>query len=141
MSDGLTRMASLGMVTFYKVCSEQTGDNTIRYLHVYTHLFFALFLEHGVDGEALVHLDHEALKDLGVRALGKRILILKAIYFLKIQNDIPISSRNYIPQTVDVEPVCFDIFQHMYKKIKEVYYHHSKKRTGLNLCILPFYRM
>ncbi|KAJ1921254.1 hypothetical protein H4219_000855 [Mycoemilia scoparia] len=59
---------------------------------------------HGVDGEALVHLDNEALKDLGVRALGKRLLILKAIYFLKIQNDIPISSRHYVPQTVSVEP-------------------------------------
>ncbi|KAJ1673971.1 hypothetical protein EV182_004221 [Spiromyces aspiralis] len=60
--------------------------------------------EHGIDGEALIHLDHEALKDLGVRALGKRLLILKAIYFLKIQNDIPITSSSYIPQTVDVEP-------------------------------------
>ncbi|KAJ2721263.1 hypothetical protein GGI07_004096 [Coemansia sp. Benny D115] len=60
--------------------------------------------EHSIDGEVLVNLDHESLKDLGIRALGKRLLVLKSIYFLKLQHDIPITSDSYVPQTVDVEP-------------------------------------
>ncbi|KAJ1948793.1 hypothetical protein EC988_005030, partial [Linderina pennispora] len=57
-----------------------------------------------IDGQVLVNLDHESLKDLGIRALGKRILVLKSIYFLKLQHDIPITTDSYVPQTVDVEP-------------------------------------
>ncbi|KAJ2006424.1 hypothetical protein H4R26_001378 [Coemansia thaxteri] len=60
--------------------------------------------ENCIDGEVLVNLDHESLKDLGIRALGKRLLVLKSIYFLKLQHDIPITSESYVPQTVDVEP-------------------------------------
>ncbi|KAJ1937554.1 hypothetical protein FBU59_004715 [Linderina macrospora] len=60
--------------------------------------------ENEIDGQVLVNLDHESLKDLGIRALGKRILVLKSIYFLKLQHDIPITSDSYVPQTVDVEP-------------------------------------
>ncbi|KAJ1812183.1 hypothetical protein LPJ56_001499 [Coemansia sp. RSA 2599] len=60
--------------------------------------------EHSIDGEVLINLDHESLKDLGIRALGKRLLVLKSIYFLKLQHDIPITSDSYVPQTVDVEP-------------------------------------
>ncbi|KAJ1963958.1 hypothetical protein GGI12_001730 [Dipsacomyces acuminosporus] len=60
--------------------------------------------KHSIDGQVLVNLDHESLKDLGVRALGKRLLVLKSIYFLKLQHDIPITADSYVPQTVDVEP-------------------------------------
>ncbi|PIA14445.1 RA-domain-containing protein [Coemansia reversa NRRL 1564] len=60
--------------------------------------------ENSIDGEVLVNLDHESLKDLGIRALGKRLLVLKSIYFLKLQHDIPITSESFVPQTVDVEP-------------------------------------
>ncbi|KAJ2824687.1 hypothetical protein GGI24_003346, partial [Coemansia furcata] len=60
--------------------------------------------DNSIDGEVLVNLDHESLKDLGIRALGKRLLVLKSIYFLKLQHDIPITSDSYVPQTVDVEP-------------------------------------
>ncbi|KAJ2364361.1 U3 small nucleolar RNA-associated protein, partial [Coemansia sp. RSA 2610] len=60
--------------------------------------------ENSIDGEVLVNLDHESLKDLGIRALGKRLLVLKSIYFLKLQHDIPITADSYVPQTVDVEP-------------------------------------
>ncbi|KAJ2162102.1 Adaptor for signal transduction [Coemansia sp. RSA 552] len=60
--------------------------------------------EQDIDGAVLLDLDHEALKDLGLRALGRRVLVLKAIYFLKLQHDIPIGSDGYVPHTVDVEP-------------------------------------
>lgn len=60
--------------------------------------------ENSIDGEVLINLDHESLRDLGIRALGKRLLVLKSIYFLKLQHDVPITSESYVPQTVDVEP-------------------------------------
>ncbi|KAJ1800674.1 hypothetical protein LPJ59_000902 [Coemansia sp. RSA 2399] len=60
--------------------------------------------ENSIDGEVLINLDHESLKDLGIQALGKRLLVLKSIYFLKLQHDVPITSDSYVPQTVDVEP-------------------------------------
>ncbi|KAJ2511579.1 Adaptor for signal transduction, partial [Coemansia sp. RSA 2049] len=62
------------------------------------------FVENAIDGEVLINLDHESLRDLGIRALGKRLLVLKSIYFLKLQHDVPITSDSYVPQTVDVEP-------------------------------------
>ncbi|KAJ2841148.1 hypothetical protein GGI22_008025, partial [Coemansia erecta] len=51
--------------------------------------------ENGIDGEVLINLDHESLKDLGIQALGKRLLVLKSIYFLKLQHDVPITSDSY----------------------------------------------
>ncbi|KAJ2348835.1 hypothetical protein IWW50_005266 [Coemansia erecta] len=60
--------------------------------------------ENSIDGEVLINLGHESLKDLGIRALGKRLLVLKSIYFLKLQHDVPITADSYVPQTVDVEP-------------------------------------
>ncbi|KAJ2552160.1 U3 small nucleolar RNA-associated protein [Coemansia sp. RSA 1933] len=60
--------------------------------------------ENSIDGEVLINLDHESLKDLGIQALGKRLLVLKSIYFLKLQHDVPITPDSYVPQTVDVEP-------------------------------------
>ncbi|KAJ2651944.1 hypothetical protein IWW40_001492 [Coemansia sp. RSA 1250] len=67
-------------------------------------LFFFAGKQNSIDGEVLINLDHESLKDLGIRALGKRLLVLKSIYFLKLQHDIPITTDSYVPQTVDVEP-------------------------------------
>ncbi|KAJ1945081.1 hypothetical protein GGF37_001876 [Kickxella alabastrina] len=60
--------------------------------------------ENSIDGEVLVNLDHDSLKDLGIPALGKRLLVLKSVYFLKLQHEIPITTDSYVPQTVDVEP-------------------------------------
>nr|CAG8434410.1 8786_t:CDS:2 [Entrophospora candida] len=53
--------------------------------------------EQDISGEILVHLDHEALKDLGVRSVGQRVTILKAIYNLKIQHNIPVETGEYVP--------------------------------------------
>ncbi|KAF9453601.1 hypothetical protein P691DRAFT_658207 [Macrolepiota fuliginosa MF-IS2] len=53
--------------------------------------------EHNVDGLALALLNSEALKELGVPTIGQRLSILKAIYQLKIFNNIPIDEDHYIP--------------------------------------------
>ncbi|KAF5362423.1 hypothetical protein D9756_002432 [Leucocoprinus leucothites] len=53
--------------------------------------------DNDVDGQAFVLLNPEALKELGVSTIGQRLAILKAIYQLKIANNIPIDEDHYIP--------------------------------------------
>ncbi|KAK4056811.1 hypothetical protein OIO90_002060 [Microbotryomycetes sp. JL221] len=53
--------------------------------------------EHGITGDILVHLDHEALKDVGIHSVGQRLAILRAVYQLKVQQDIPVESGHYVP--------------------------------------------
>jgi hypothetical protein len=45
----------------------------------------------------LVHLDHEALKDVGIHSVGQRLAILKSVYSLKIQQNIPTEEGHYVP--------------------------------------------
>lgn len=45
----------------------------------------------------MVHLDHEALKDVGIHSVGQRLSILKAVYALKIQENLPIEEGHYVP--------------------------------------------
>ncbi|CAG8823877.1 30915_t:CDS:2, partial [Gigaspora margarita] len=59
--------------------------------------------EQDINGEILVLLDHEALKDLGVRSVGHRVSILKAIYNLKIQHNVPIELGQYVPPSAEFE--------------------------------------
>ncbi|KAK9453976.1 hypothetical protein V1511DRAFT_527545 [Dipodascopsis uninucleata] len=54
------------------------------------------FRENDITGEVLVHLDHEVLKDLGVNTIGHRLQILKAIYNIKIAQDIPIEPGQFV---------------------------------------------
>lgn len=54
-------------------------------------------IEHGISGIVLCSLDSESLKDLGVTSVGHRLAILKAIYHLKLTDNIPIESGDYIP--------------------------------------------
>ncbi|KAJ1930762.1 hypothetical protein IWQ60_000046 [Tieghemiomyces parasiticus] len=54
-----------------------------------------------ITGEVLVHLHHDALRDLSIQSLGKRLVILKAIYQLKVQHRIPLTGDDYIPPDVE----------------------------------------
>jgi hypothetical protein len=53
--------------------------------------------EHRISGSILSLLDHDYLKDIGVRSVGQRLTILKAVYRLKVEQDIPIEPDAYIP--------------------------------------------
>lgn len=53
--------------------------------------------EHGITGDVLVHLDHAALKDVGVHSVGQRLAILKTVYDLKVEQNIPIEEGHYVP--------------------------------------------
>ncbi|TIA74606.1 hypothetical protein E3P91_00844 [Wallemia ichthyophaga] len=56
-----------------------------------------MFKENEISGEILVHLDHEALKDLGIISVGIRLNILREIYHLKLFFDISVEPEHYVP--------------------------------------------
>ncbi|OAV94839.1 hypothetical protein PTTG_26839 [Puccinia triticina 1-1 BBBD Race 1] len=59
--------------------------------------------EHALTGDVLIHLDNELLKDIGIQSVGKRLTILKAIYKLKLKEDIPIEDGHWTPPLGDLE--------------------------------------
>ncbi|PQE15595.1 kinase regulator ste50 protein [Rutstroemia sp. NJR-2017a BBW] len=61
------------------------------------------FLENEIVGEALVALQHDDLKQMGVTSVGHRLTILKNVYDIKIKQDVPIESDHYVPLSADAE--------------------------------------
>jgi hypothetical protein len=53
--------------------------------------------ENEIVGEALVALQHDDLKQMGVTSVGHRLTILKSVYDIKVKQDIPIESDHYVP--------------------------------------------
>ncbi|KIV86766.1 hypothetical protein PV11_02359 [Exophiala sideris] len=62
------------------------------------------FLEHGIEGEALVALKHDELKEMGIASVGHRLTILKNVYDMKVNQDIPIEPDDYVPPTAEQNP-------------------------------------
>ena len=54
-------------------------------------------IENEIAGDVLVHLDHDALKDLDVTSVGHRLYLLKQIYNLKIAHGIKFEKDDYVP--------------------------------------------
>ncbi|KAL8292477.1 hypothetical protein RQP46_001089 [Phenoliferia psychrophenolica] len=64
--------------------------------------------EHGITGEILVHLDHEALRDVGIHSVGQRLAVLKAVYALKVAQNVPVEEGHYIPPSDDLDHMMVD---------------------------------
>ncbi|KAM0751989.1 RA-domain-containing protein [Meredithblackwellia eburnea MCA 4105] len=64
--------------------------------------------EHGITGEILIHLDHEALKDVGIHSVGQRLAILKAVYALKVAQNVPVEEGHYVPPSDDMDHMMVD---------------------------------
>ncbi|CAE6413118.1 unnamed protein product [Rhizoctonia solani] len=62
--------------------------------------------QHRISGYVLGLMDHEHLKDIGVRSVGQRLAILKAVYQLKVAYDIPIEPDGYIPPSEVVDELA-----------------------------------
>lgn len=54
-------------------------------------------IDHGITGDILVHLDHEALRDVGIHSVGQRLAILRAVYKLKVEQNIPVEEGGWVP--------------------------------------------
>jgi hypothetical protein len=55
------------------------------------------FAEEGINGEALIALHHDELRELGVSAVGHRLTILKAVYEQKRRSGVTIEEDDYVP--------------------------------------------
>lgn len=53
--------------------------------------------ENGIVGEALIALKHDELKEMGIASVGHRLTILKQVYELKVEQDIPVEPDDYVP--------------------------------------------
>jgi hypothetical protein len=56
-----------------------------------------LCVENEIVGEALVALQHDDLKSMGIASVGHRLTILKSVYDVKKAQDVPIESDHYLP--------------------------------------------
>ncbi|KAG0644107.1 hypothetical protein HOY80DRAFT_915548 [Tuber brumale] len=70
------------------------------------------FLDNEIDGQVLVRLDHEELRDIGVKSVGYRLTILKNVYNIKIAHGVPIDTGDYVPVSADVEDTEKSATQH-----------------------------
>ncbi|KAK0722575.1 hypothetical protein B0T26DRAFT_739783 [Lasiosphaeria miniovina] len=61
------------------------------------------FIENDIVGEALVALQHDDLKQMGITSVGHRLTILKSVYDVKKAQDVPIESDHYTPLTAETE--------------------------------------
>jgi hypothetical protein len=81
--------------------------------------FAASLRDNGITGDLLVHIDHEALRDLGFHSLvsddekkkvpfpfdphcvchrqGSRLRILRAVYDIKVRDNVPIEHGHWYP--------------------------------------------
>ena len=57
-------------------------------------LFFA---DNDINGEALIALRHDDLKEMNIMSIGHRLTILKGVYDIKLTQGIPIDSDHWIP--------------------------------------------
>jgi hypothetical protein len=60
-------------------------------------LLTRLAQENEIVGEALVALQHEDLKAMGINSVGHRLTILKSVYDVKKAQDVPVESDHYMP--------------------------------------------
>ena len=55
------------------------------------------YIDEAITGDALVALLHVDLKDMGLSSIGHRLTILKAVYDVKVKQNIPIEADHYVP--------------------------------------------
>nr|OQO19117.1 hypothetical protein B0A51_14637 [Rachicladosporium sp. CCFEE 5018] len=59
------------------------------------------FAEEGISGEAVILLNHDDLKELGIASAGHRLTVLKAVYEQKLRSGIRIEEGDYVPKSVE----------------------------------------
>lgn len=77
-----------------------------------------LRIDNVIDGEALVRLNHDDLRELGIASIGHRLSILKAVYTVKVAHDVPMDPDDYIP--VCRSPISLAFFSCLAKKLSGV---------------------
>jgi len=56
-----------------------------------------IMTENEIVGEALVALQHDDLKQMGIASVGHRLTILKSVYDLKMRDGVQFDATDYVP--------------------------------------------
>ena len=62
-----------------------------------------LLADEGITGDALVALQHAELKEMGMTSVGHRLTILKAVYEIKVKQNVVIEPDHYVPLCKDMK--------------------------------------
>ncbi|KAK4639276.1 Mitogen-activated protein kinase adapter protein MST50 [Podospora bellae-mahoneyi] len=86
------------------IISEWTAEECADFIaSIGVQQYADIFLENEIVGEALVALQHDDLKSMGINSVGHRLTILKSVYDVKKAQDVPIESDHYMPPTAETE--------------------------------------
>lgn len=90
----------MGQITQW---SEEEAADYIAALSPALKQYGQRFVEEGVNGEALIALQHDELRELGVASVGHRLTILKAVYEKKMSAGVRIEEGDYVPLSAEGE--------------------------------------
>lgn len=62
-----------------------------------------VFVEEAINGQALISLGHDELKELGIASIGHRLTILKNVYEQKLRSGVKIEDGDYVPLSAEGE--------------------------------------
>lgn len=54
-------------------------------------------VDEAINGEALIEMQHQDLKDMGITSVGHRLTALKGVYEIKVKQNIPLDPDHYVP--------------------------------------------
>ncbi|PNS18934.1 Protein STE50 [Sphaceloma murrayae] len=58
-------------------------------------------IDEAITGEALIEMQHQDLKDMGVISVGHRLTVLKGVYEIKVKQNIPLDQDSYVPLSAE----------------------------------------
>ncbi|KAF1346236.1 hypothetical protein BDV97DRAFT_301677 [Delphinella strobiligena] len=63
--------------------------------------YAALFIDESVNGEALAEMQNQDFKEMGITSIGHRLTLLKAVYEVKVKQNIPLDNEHYVPLSAE----------------------------------------
>ena len=59
------------------------------------------FADEAINGDALIAIHHDELRELGISSVGHRLTILKAVYEQKIRSGVKVEEGDYVPLSAE----------------------------------------
>ncbi|KAI0285859.1 hypothetical protein BGY98DRAFT_943771 [Russula aff. rugulosa BPL654] len=75
--------------------------------------------EHNLTGDVLCIMGPEDLKEMGIATVGQRLAILKAVYLIKLDHNVPFEPDHYIPPSEVDDPQENLTVDRLYNIIRE----------------------
>lgn len=77
-------------------------DNVVSWLQgLGLSIYESIFRDNDITGDVIAHANHTLLKELDINVIGHRLIILKSLYTIKMQQGIEILPGDYVPETVN----------------------------------------